>query len=136
MCVRVWIYIYVHVCIYIHRYMYMCVYVYKQLYKQKYHRAMLHRYTITVPQVPLAKKDVMMQSDGLQTLLKNGSYINGKWHSAEQTFDVTNPATGELVAQVANASEDEAHTAIEAADAAFKSWSKTTANSMTRITSS
>lgn len=68
-----------------------------------------------------------MQSDGLQTLLKNGSYINGKWHSAEQTFDVTNPATGELVAQVANASEDEAHTAIEAADAAFKSWSKTTA---------
>ncbi|WP_137165974.1 NAD-dependent succinate-semialdehyde dehydrogenase [Salinimonas lutimaris] len=68
-----------------------------------------------------------MQSDALQTLLKNGSYINGEWKSAQQKFDVTNPATGELVAQVADASEDDAHAAIEAADSAFKSWSKTTA---------
>ena len=68
-----------------------------------------------------------MQPHALQMLLKNGSYINGQWQSGSHTFDVNNPATGELVARVADATKDDALAAIEAADKAFKSWSKTTA---------
>lgn len=69
-----------------------------------------------------------MQPHALQTLIKNGSYINGQWQASQHTFDVNNPATGELVARVANATKDDALAAIEAADIAFKSWSKTTAS--------
>lgn len=57
-------------------------------------------------------------------------FIDGKWvHSkTKDTFDVINPATEQLIAQVAKGSRDDAKRAIEAARIAFDSgpWSKTT----------
>ena len=61
-------------------------------------------------------------------LLKNFSYINGSWHSSENTLDVTNPATGELVAKVSNANIEETEMAVIAAKNAFKMWSSKSAN--------
>lgn len=61
-------------------------------------------------------------------LLKNFSYINGSWHSSKTTLAVTNPATGELVANVSNAGTVETELAVKAAKNAFKLWSGKSAN--------
>ena len=57
-------------------------------------------------------------------------YINGAWvpASSGETFDVTNPATGEVVAQVAKGTEEDVNKAVEAAHAAFErsDWSEMT----------
>jgi len=60
-------------------------------------------------------------------LLKTGAYINGRWTASddESTRDVTNPATGEVIARVANCGTAETRRAIEAAQAAQKDWSQT-----------
>jgi succinate-semialdehyde dehydrogenase/glutarate-semialdehyde dehydrogenase len=63
-----------------------------------------------------------------EQLLKNFSYINGSWHSSENTLAVTNPATGELVANVSNAGTIETELAVQAAKNAFKMWSAKSAN--------
>ena len=62
-----------------------------------------------------------------KTLLKTDAYINGQWVSSDQgtTFDVTNPATGELIARVARCGTDETRRAIEAAQTAQISWRQT-----------
>lgn len=53
--------------------------------------------------------------------------IAGEWHQGKQLIDVHNPAdTSEIVGQAAMCSEDEVKAAIEAADKAFQTWSKTT----------
>lgn len=56
-------------------------------------------------------------------------YINGEWREAltGQTFDVTNPATGEVVGTVAKGGMADTEAAIKAAKAAFRSWSLLTA---------
>ncbi len=56
-------------------------------------------------------------------------FIDGQWRPAatESTFPVTNPATGELLAEVSDASVGDVRAAIAAADAAFPAWSKRTA---------
>jgi succinate-semialdehyde dehydrogenase / glutarate-semialdehyde dehydrogenase len=56
-------------------------------------------------------------------------YIDGEWRSAStgQTFAVTNPATGEVVGEVADGTAADALAAIAAADAAFREWSGRTA---------
>ncbi|WP_203332366.1 NAD-dependent succinate-semialdehyde dehydrogenase [Planococcus beigongshangi] len=55
-------------------------------------------------------------------------YINGEWSTeGDGVIDVRNPATGELFGTVPNGGEAEATKAIEAAEAAFPEWSKTTA---------
>jgi len=69
-----------------------------------------------------------MQGIKDKQLLKNFSYINGSWHSSETTFDVTNPATGELVVAVSNAGIAETELAVKAAKVAFKPWSAKSAN--------
>ena len=61
-------------------------------------------------------------------LVKNFSYINGSWHSSETELAVTNPATGELVANVSNAGIAETELAVKAAKDAFKMWSVKSAN--------
>jgi succinate-semialdehyde dehydrogenase/glutarate-semialdehyde dehydrogenase len=60
-------------------------------------------------------------------LLRNQAYLNGNWVGAAATFDVTNPADGVTIASVPNMGADEANTAINAAQAAFPSWSAKTA---------
>ena len=56
-------------------------------------------------------------------------FINGEWRDAASgaTFDSRNPATGEVIGQAADAGVADVHAAIEAADAAFASWSTRTA---------
>ncbi|WP_033543089.1 NAD-dependent succinate-semialdehyde dehydrogenase [Planococcus sp. CAU13] len=55
-------------------------------------------------------------------------YIYGEWTTeGDGVINVINPATGEPLGTVPNGGEAEATRAIEAADAAFPEWSKTTA---------
>ena len=57
-------------------------------------------------------------------------FIDGKWVAAANgnVLLVTNPATGEVLGSVPNGGNANAKNSIEAADKAFKLWSKTTAN--------
>lgn len=58
--------------------------------------------------------------------MKNQQFINGVWQDAGNggTWEVLNPATETMVAQVAFGDAADAHAAIDAAHAAFLSWSK------------
>jgi succinate-semialdehyde dehydrogenase/glutarate-semialdehyde dehydrogenase len=61
-----------------------------------------------------------------QALFKTQAYINGKWVDGNggETYPVTNPATGEVIAECASCGTDETRLAIEAAEVAQRSWSK------------
>ncbi|MDX8532386.1 NAD-dependent succinate-semialdehyde dehydrogenase [Mesorhizobium sp. VK25A] len=61
--------------------------------------------------------------------MRQANLINGEWVQADsgQTIDVNNPATGLKIGTVPKAGKAETRRAIEAAEAAFKSWRKTTA---------
>jgi aldehyde dehydrogenase (NAD+) len=58
-----------------------------------------------------------------------GQFINGGWVDSESTdtFDSSNPATGELVATFPRGSRGDVVRAIEAAEAAFPKWKATPA---------
>ena len=64
-----------------------------------------------------------------QALLKTQAYIDGKWVDADsgETVPVTNPANGEVIAEVAKCSTAETRRAIEAAAAALIEWRQCTA---------
>ncbi len=61
-----------------------------------------------------------------QSLLKTKAYINGEWVDGEGggTFAVTDPATGESIADVASCGTAETRRAIESAQAAMLTWRK------------
>ncbi|WLD94847.1 NAD-dependent succinate-semialdehyde dehydrogenase [Alkalihalobacillus sp. AL-G] len=60
--------------------------------------------------------------------MEKGIYVNGEWTGKDlEKVEVINPATGELVGTVPKAGKKETRNAIEAANEAFKTWSKTTA---------
>ena len=61
------------------------------------------------------------------TLLKTDSYINGAWHGGNTRFAVTNPATGDVIAEVADLGAAETTAAIDAAVPAQKAWAARTA---------
>jgi len=63
------------------------------------------------------------------SLFRQQAYIDGKWVGADngQTFDVTNPATGEVIASVPQMGEAEAERAVVGAHKAFKQWKRKTA---------
>lgn len=63
------------------------------------------------------------------SLLRTQAYINGQWCDANGggRFDVTNPATGEVITTVPDMGADETRTAIETADAAWPAWRAKTA---------
>ncbi len=63
-----------------------------------------------------------MQQISCTALIRQGSFINGAWQHAAATFNVVNPATQQLLAQVATAGAAEAEQAILAADRAFAGW--------------
>ncbi|MFG1603326.1 NAD-dependent succinate-semialdehyde dehydrogenase [Actinoplanes sp. NPDC049265] len=52
-------------------------------------------------------------------------FIGGKWVSSEARFDVLDPATGDVLASVADGSVADAGAAVDAAAAALHAWSKT-----------
>lgn len=56
-------------------------------------------------------------------------YIDGAWvnPSSGEWLDVTNPANGEVFAQVGAGNQQDVDTAVKAAKAAFKAWSRKTA---------
>jgi acyl-CoA reductase-like NAD-dependent aldehyde dehydrogenase len=51
-----------------------------------------------------------------------GMYIDGEWVSKEETFDVINPATEEVIARVPRATREDVKGALEAAERAQKKW--------------
>ncbi len=64
-----------------------------------------------------------------ETFKKEANFIAGEWVQADsgKTFEVTNPATGEVIGTVPECGKDEATRAIKAAEEAFKTFGKTTA---------
>jgi len=74
-----------------------------------------------------------MQRISDDRLIKNDSYINGDWLSSDEKFDVSNPASGEIIARVSNAGISETEYAIESAKKAFPAWSAMSANERARI---
>ena len=60
------------------------------------------------------------------SLLETRAYIGGQFVDGEGTFDVTNPARGDVIAQVADVSRAQVAGAIAQADAAQKEWAKWT----------
>ncbi|QFR33603.1 NAD-dependent succinate-semialdehyde dehydrogenase [Ancylobacter sp. TS-1] len=66
---------------------------------------------------------------------REANFIGGQWLPADGggTIEVTNPATGEVIGTVPNAGAAETRRAIAAADAAFESFSHTTADERARL---
>ena len=69
------------------------------------------------------------------SLWKTDAYINGQWCAADDntTLDVDNPVNGDVLAKVANCGTAETKRAIEAADAAFIVWRKTSVNERSKL---
>jgi len=74
------------------------------------------------------------------SLFKQQSLINGKWLNATSidnesgpTFAVTNPATGEVIANVADLGIEGARQAIDAAHTRLQSWRLTTAKERSKL---
>ena len=61
------------------------------------------------------------------SLLKTDALINGQWVKGASRFDVTDPATGAKLADVANLGPADAQAAIDAANAAWPAWRSKTA---------
>jgi len=66
-------------------------------------------------------------------LFQTGYLVNGEWRRAAATFDVLNPATGEVLAAVAKAGKAETEQAIAAAERAFPAWRAQTAKARSEI---
>jgi succinate-semialdehyde dehydrogenase/glutarate-semialdehyde dehydrogenase len=67
------------------------------------------------------------------SLLERRAYLAGKWVGGRRTFPVINPATGELVGEVADLGVAEVRAAIDAAYEAQKSWAARTAKERCEI---
>ncbi len=67
------------------------------------------------------------------SLLKTDALINGEWVAGSSRFDVTDPATGEKLADVALLGAAEAKAAIAAANAAWPAWRSKTAKERSAI---
>jgi succinate-semialdehyde dehydrogenase/glutarate-semialdehyde dehydrogenase len=63
----------------------------------------------------------------MNDLLRNGHYIGGKWLTGSETYPVSNPATGDVIANVAKGGAAEAEQAVAAASDAFPGWRALTA---------
>ena len=74
------------------------------------------------------EKPAAMAAKG-EAVPEHGLYVNGEWRKATsgKTFEVRNPATGEVLARCADGGRAEVREAIEAAHAAFPAWSATPA---------
>jgi len=68
-------------------------------------------------------------------LLRNQAYIDGQWIDADSgaTFPVRNPATGEIITEVAKVGAAETGRAIAAAERAMQEWKKQPAKSRAGI---
>ena len=75
----------------------------------------------------MSQKQILDLADA--SLLKSHAFIDGDWCSADDgaVFDVTNPATGEVIATLPDMGATDTRAAIEAANAAWPSWRAKTA---------
>ena len=67
------------------------------------------------------------------TLLRTDAYVNGQWLAGQAKFDVQDPATGVVIASVANLTDKEALLAIDAAELAWVGWREKTAKERAAI---
>lgn len=67
------------------------------------------------------------------SLFKEDAFINGAWVKSDNTFAVSNPATGEHIAQVSNLGNKDADLAIQAAEGAFQEWKSKTAKERAQV---
>ena len=76
----------------------------------------------------------MMVSLQNQKLFKAQAYIDGKWTDADdqQTFEVVEPSTGNILANLPDMGASETRRAIEAADVALPAWRALTAKERAR----
>jgi succinate-semialdehyde dehydrogenase / glutarate-semialdehyde dehydrogenase len=68
-------------------------------------------------------------------LLHRQAYVDGKWIDADSgdVFPITNPATGEVIAEVPRLGADETRRAIAAAERALPAWKRRTAKERARV---
>ena len=62
-----------------------------------------------------------------QELFTEKAFINNRWIAGKKTFDVINPATGKVLARVADLSADDTEKAVQAAYHAWQDWRNRTA---------
>ncbi|MFM0274359.1 NAD-dependent succinate-semialdehyde dehydrogenase [Paraburkholderia aspalathi] len=63
----------------------------------------------------------------MNEFLRTGHYIGGEWYESASTYPVLNPATGEVIAQVARGGAAETTQAVAEAERAFPVWRALTA---------
>ncbi|MGE0847191.1 MAG: NAD-dependent succinate-semialdehyde dehydrogenase [Flavobacteriaceae bacterium] len=68
-----------------------------------------------------------------KSLLREACYIDGKWVAGDKVIDVTNPATGAVIATVPSLGAAETRKAIEAAGKAQKAWAAKTGKERANI---
>ena len=68
-----------------------------------------------------------------QSLLRADAYIDGAWLGGAARFPVTNPATGEVIAEVADLTADDTTAAIAVAKEAGRGWAALTAKERASI---
>ena len=68
-----------------------------------------------------------------QNLLRNQSYINGKWVDAPNQFAVEDPATGECLIKVTDHGGEQTKLAIDAAEQAQINWARLTVKERSSI---
>src|SRR5260370_3222451 len=75
------------------------------------------------------KSEVPMLKLDNNALLREAAYIDGEWRGTRSgtRFAVKNPATGEVIAEVADLDETDVRAAIEAANRAWGPWRAKTA---------
>ncbi len=66
-------------------------------------------------------------------LLRTDAFIGGRWTVGDRRLAVTNPATGALIAEVADTTPADTRAAIEAAAAAMPAWAATPAKARAAI---
>ncbi|MFD1217084.1 NAD-dependent succinate-semialdehyde dehydrogenase [Microbulbifer celer] len=66
-------------------------------------------------------------------LLKTENFIDGQWRDAASKLAVTDPASGVLLAEIADGTAEDAEQAVEAAHRAFPAWSSKTASARAAV---
>ena len=69
------------------------------------------------------------------SLFREACFINGNWMGAgsNETIDVTNPATGQVLGTIPKMGADETRAAIEAANKVYPIWRQKTAKERASI---
>ncbi|MEO0369576.1 MAG: NAD-dependent succinate-semialdehyde dehydrogenase [Pseudomonadota bacterium] len=67
------------------------------------------------------------------TLFKHGSYVNGQWLTDGEQYAITDPATGQVICELASATTETANLAVTAAHEALPAWRAKSASERSKI---